>query len=71
MDEQTADFFSELEATNPTSSKNFCCLPPLARVPGEPSVSPTKRLTTERGGAITPALPSIRHPTGFQLQIIN
>ena len=30
----------ELEATNPTSSKNFCCLPPLARVSGEPCSEP-------------------------------
>ena len=71
MDKKTADFLSELEATDPTSSKNFCCLPPLARVPGEPCSEPNQAADDRARRRDHPCVAINSTPKGFQLQFID
>ena len=67
----TADFLSELEATNPTSSKNFCCLPPLARVSGEPCSEPDQAADDRARRLDHPCVAINSTSKGFELQFID
>ena len=63
MHEQTADFLSELEATN--------CLPPLARVSGEPCSEPDQAADDRARRRDYPCVAVNSTSKGFQFQCID